>query len=41
MRAWNVKRLRPIELGPFDYESEPRTTSGHHQFEEPRPAFRG
>jgi len=20
--AWNVKRLRPIELGPFDYESE-------------------
>ena len=25
--AWNVKRLRPIELGPFDYENEPRTTS--------------
>ena len=20
--AWNVKRLRPIELGPFDYERE-------------------
>jgi predicted metalloprotease with PDZ domain len=20
--AWNVKRLRPIELGPFDYENE-------------------
>ncbi len=20
--AWNVKRLRPVELGPFDYESE-------------------
>jgi predicted metalloprotease with PDZ domain len=25
--AFNVKRLRPIELGPFDYESSPRTTS--------------
>jgi predicted metalloprotease with PDZ domain len=24
---WNVKRLRPIELGPFDYESEVHTTS--------------
>jgi predicted metalloprotease with PDZ domain len=24
--AFNVKRLRPIELGPFDYEKEPRTT---------------
>jgi predicted metalloprotease with PDZ domain len=23
--AYNVKRLRPIELGPFDYESTPRT----------------
>jgi predicted metalloprotease with PDZ domain len=23
--AFNVKRLRPIELGPFDYEREPRT----------------
>ncbi len=23
--AFNVKRLRPIELGPFDYEHEPRT----------------
>ena len=20
--AWNVKRLRPVELGPFDYENE-------------------
>ncbi len=20
--AWNIKRLRPVELGPFDYESE-------------------
>ena len=19
---WNVKRLRPVELGPFDYENE-------------------
>jgi predicted metalloprotease with PDZ domain len=25
--AWNVKRLRPLELGPFDYESEVYTTS--------------
>ena len=25
--AFNVKRLRPIELGPFDYEKPPRTTS--------------
>jgi predicted metalloprotease with PDZ domain len=25
--AWNVKRLRPIELGPFDYENEVHTTS--------------
>jgi len=25
--AFNVKRLRPIELGPFDYEKEPRTNS--------------
>ena len=24
--AFNVKRLRPIELGPFDYEKQPRTT---------------
>lgn len=24
--AFNVKRLRPVELGPFDYEREPRTT---------------
>jgi predicted metalloprotease with PDZ domain len=24
--AFNVKRLRPVELGPFDYEKEPRTT---------------
>jgi predicted metalloprotease with PDZ domain len=24
---WNVKRLRPIELGPFDYESEVYTPS--------------
>ena len=23
--AWNVKRLRPVELGPFDYERENRT----------------
>jgi predicted metalloprotease with PDZ domain len=23
--AWNVKRLRPLELGPFDYERENRT----------------
>ncbi len=25
--AFNVKRLRPVELGPFDYEHEPRTRS--------------
>ena len=25
--AWNVKRLRPVELGPFDYESENYTRS--------------
>ncbi len=25
--VWNVKRLRPAELGPFDYESENHTTS--------------
>jgi len=25
--VWNVKRLRPIELGPFDYESENYTRS--------------
>ncbi len=25
--AFNVKRLRPIELGPFDYENPPTTTS--------------
>jgi predicted metalloprotease with PDZ domain len=25
--AFNVKRLRPIELGPFDYEHPPRTPS--------------
>lgn len=25
--AFNVKRLRPVELGPFDYENPPRTTS--------------
>jgi predicted metalloprotease with PDZ domain len=24
--AFNVKRLRPVELGPFDYEKEPHTT---------------
>jgi predicted metalloprotease with PDZ domain len=24
--AWNVKRLRPVELGPFDYEREVHTT---------------
>jgi predicted metalloprotease with PDZ domain len=23
--AWNIKRLRPIELGPFDYENETYT----------------
>jgi predicted metalloprotease with PDZ domain len=25
--AWNVKRLRPVALGPFDYENENYTTS--------------
>ena len=25
--AWNVKRLRPVELGPFDYENENETRS--------------
>ena len=25
--AWNVKRLRPVELGPFDYENETYTKS--------------
>jgi predicted metalloprotease with PDZ domain len=25
--AFNVKRLRPVELGPFDYERPPRTRS--------------
>jgi predicted metalloprotease with PDZ domain len=25
--AWNVKRLRPVELGPFDYEREVQTRS--------------
>lgn len=25
--AFNVKRLRPVELGPFDYEREPHTES--------------
>src|SRR5262249_20069179 len=25
--AFNVKRLRPIELGPFDYERPPNTSS--------------
>ena len=25
--TWNVKRLRPLELGPFDYENENYTTS--------------
>src|SRR5262249_37472816 len=24
--AFNVKRLRPVELGPFDYEQGPRTS---------------
>jgi predicted metalloprotease with PDZ domain len=27
MHPWNVKRLRPIELGPFDYENEVYTKS--------------
>ena len=25
--TWNVKRIRPIELGPFDYEHEVRTVN--------------
>ena len=25
--AWNIKRLRPVELGPFDYENETPTRS--------------
>jgi predicted metalloprotease with PDZ domain len=25
--TWNVKRLRPVELGPFDYETEVQTPS--------------
>jgi predicted metalloprotease with PDZ domain len=25
--VWNVKRLRPVELGPFDYEKEAHTSS--------------
>lgn len=25
--AWNIKRLRPVELGPFDYERENHTKS--------------
>ncbi len=25
--AWNVKRLRPVELGPFDYEAENYTSN--------------
>ena len=25
--AWNVKQLRPVELGPFDYENEVHTES--------------
>jgi len=27
LHAWNVKRLRPVELGPFDYENENYTRS--------------
>lgn len=27
VHAFNVKRLRPVELGPFDYEDPPRTPS--------------
>ena len=27
VHAFNVKRLRPVELGPFDYEREPHTAS--------------
>jgi len=25
--VWNVKRIRPVELGPFDYEQEVRTVN--------------
>jgi predicted metalloprotease with PDZ domain len=25
--AWNVKRIRPVELGPFDYEHQVRTVN--------------
>src|SRR6266478_6254934 len=25
--AWNVKRIRPVEVGPFDYEHEVRTVN--------------
>ena len=27
LHVWNVKRLRPVELGPFDYENENPTRS--------------
>jgi predicted metalloprotease with PDZ domain len=27
VHVFNVKRLRPVELGPFDYEAPPRTSS--------------
>ena len=27
MHVWNIKRLRPVELGPFDYEEEVHTRS--------------
>jgi predicted metalloprotease with PDZ domain len=27
VHAYNAKRLRPIELGPFDYETPPKTSS--------------
>lgn len=27
LHVWNVKRLRPVELGPFDYETENPTRS--------------
>ena len=27
LHVWNVKRLRPVELGPFDYENENYTRS--------------
>jgi len=30
--AFNVKRLRPVELGPFDYENPPRTSSLWKEF---------